>query len=208
MSYTILHIDTSALAGHSVSRKLTAKVVDGLKAAHADSKVILRDLAINPFPHLDGLTISAFHTPPEKRDALLSEAVKLSDQAVDEIFSADAIVIGAPMYNFAIPSSLKAWIDHIVRAGRTFQYGASGPVGLVPSTKKVILVSARGGVYSDGPMKSLDYQETYLKSVLGFIGLADVTFVRAEGVAKGPDGLNAAMQSAEAQVSEALRHAA
>ncbi len=208
MPYTILHIDTSPLAGRSVSRKLTARVVDGLKAAHADSKVIERDLAINPLPHLDGLTIGAFYTPPEKRDALLSEAVKLSDRAVDEVLSAEAIVIGAPMYNFAIPSSLKTWIDHIVRAGRTFQYGASGPVGLVPSNKKVIVVSARGGIYSDGPMKSLDYQETYLKSVLEFIGLTDVTLVRAEGVSKGPDGLNAAMQSAEAQVAEALRHAA
>src|SRR5215470_9994044 len=96
MAYTILHIDTSPLAGRSVSRNLTARVVDGLKAAHPDSNVIERDLATNPFPHLDGLTIGAFFTPPEKRDALLSEAVKLSDQAVDEVLSADAIVIGAP----------------------------------------------------------------------------------------------------------------
>jgi FMN-dependent NADH-azoreductase len=122
--------------------------------------------------------------------------------------AADAIVIGAPMHNFAIPSSLKAWIDHIVRAGRTFGYGPSGPVGLVSSGKKVIVVSARGSVYSAGPMKALDYQETYLQTVLEFIGLKDIAFVRAEGVAMGPDAASEAMKAAEAQLTAVMRNAA
>jgi len=112
------------------------------------------------------------------------------------------------MHNFAIPSSLKAWIDHIVRAGRTFGYGPSGPVGLVSSGKKVIVVSARGSVYSAGPMKALDYQETYLQTVLEFIGLKDIAFVRAEGVAMGPDAASEAMKAAEAQLTAVMRNAA
>jgi FMN-dependent NADH-azoreductase len=109
---------------------------------------------------------------------------------------------------FAIPSALKAWIDHIVRAGRTFGFGPSGPVGLVSSGKKVIVVSARGGLYSAGPMKALDYQETYLQTVLEFIGLKDIAFVRAEGVAMGPDGASEAMKVAEAQLTAVMRNAA
>jgi FMN-dependent NADH-azoreductase len=208
MPYTILQIESSPLNERSVSRKLTSKVLAELKSKHPDSLVIERDFATNPFPHLNGLTIGAFFTPPEQRNAMLSEAIKLSDQAVDELFAADVIVIGAPMHNFGIPSSLKAWIDHIVRAGRTFRYGPSGPVGLVPSEKKVIIVSARGGVYSDGPMKALDYQEPYLRAILGLIGLTNISFVRAEGVAMGPDGANTAMQNAEAQVAAAVQMAA
>ena len=123
------------------------------------------------------------------------------------IMAADVIVIGAPMHDFGIPSSLKAWIDHIVRAGRTVRYTANGPVGLVPSNKKVIIVSARGGFYSDGPMKALDYQETYLTAVLGFIGLTDISFVRAEGVGRSEGG-DAAMQAAELQLAAAVQNAA
>ena len=170
MSHTILHIDSSPLGERSISRKLTAKVLAELKVKHPDSKVITRDFGANSLPHLSGTVIGAFFTPPDKRDAALSEAIKLSDQAVDELAEADVIIIGTPMWNFGIPSSLKAWIDHIVRAGRTFKYGANGSESLLPAGKKVIIVSSRGGVYSDGPMKSMDYQETYLKAIFGFIG--------------------------------------
>jgi FMN-dependent NADH-azoreductase len=207
MPYTILHVDSSPLADRSISRKLSARVLAELKAQHPDYRVIERDLAANPLPHLDGLTVAAFYTPPEQRNEALSAAVKLSDEAVDQVLAADVIVIGAPMHNFGIPSSLKAWIDHIVRTGRTVRYGASGPEGLVPSNKKVIIASARGGVYSDGPMKALDYQETYLRTILGFIGLTDVSFVRAEGVARS-QARETAMQSAEAQLAVALGKAA
>lgn len=207
MPYTILHVDSSPLAERSVSRKLTARVLGELKAKHPDSKVIERDLAANPFPHLNGPTVGAFFTPPEHRKEALSEAIRLSDHAVDEVFAADVIVIGAPMHNFSIPSSLKAWIDHIVRTGRTVRYTASGPVGLVPSNKKVIIASARGGFYAGGPMKAMDFQETYLKAVLGFIGLTDISFVRAEGVGRSPDAADTAMQLADVQVAVAVQAA-
>jgi len=207
MPYTILHVESSPLGERSVSRKLAAKVLVELKAKHPDSKIIERDLATDPFPHLNGLTVGAFFIPPEQRNEMLSQAVKLSDQAVDELLAADVIVIGAPMHNFGIPSSLKAWIDHIVRTGRTVRYTEWGPEGLVPSGKRVIIASARGGFYSDGPMKALDYQESYLKAVLEFIGLTDITFVRAEGFGRSPEAEHAALQLAEAQVAGAVQAA-
>ena len=144
MPYTILHIDSSPLGERSVSRKLTAKALTELKAKHPECKIITRDLAADPLPHLNGVTIGAFYTPPDQRTNDLIEAAKLSDQAVDEVISADAIIIGSPMWNFGIPSSLKAWIDHIVRAGKTFTYGATGPESLLPKGKKVIIISSRG----------------------------------------------------------------
>lgn len=205
MSYTILHIDSSPLGERSVSRKLTAKVLAEVHAKHPGSKTITRDFGADPLPHLNALTLGSFFTPPDQRDATLTAAVKLSDQAVDEVLAADVIVIGAPMWNFGIPSSLKAWIDHIVRAGRTFKYGATGVESLIPPGKKVIIISSRGGVYSEGPMKIMDYQETYLKAVLGFIGLTDVAFIRAEGVAMGEDAVKNALQAAETQLTETLK---
>lgn len=208
MLYTILHVDSSPAGDRSVSRKLTAKAIDGLKKQHPGANVIERDLSSHPLPHLNGLTIRAFFTPPGNRSEALSEAVGLSDQLVDEVLAADTIVIGAPMHNFGIPSSLKAWIDHVVRAGRTFQYTGDGPVGLLPADKKVIVALARGGVYSDERMKAFDYQETYLRTVLAFMGLTNVSFVRAEGVAAGPDGALRAMQTAESQLADAVGLAA
>ncbi len=208
MPHTILHIDSSPLGERSVSRKLTAKTLAELKAKHPDSKVVARDLGTAPLPHLSGMVIGAFFTPPDQRNDALSEAVKLSDQAIEELIAADVIIIGTPMWNFGIPSSLKAWIDHVVRAGRTFKYGAAGPISLLPPGKKVIIVSSRGGVYSDGPMKMMDYQETYLKAVLGFIGLHDISFVRAEGVAMGEDAAKNAVESAEVQLTETVKKVA
>lgn len=208
MSYSILHIDSSPLGDRSVSRKLTAKVLAELQANHPDTKIITRDLGTSPLPHLTGITVGAFFTPAEQRNEALNEALKLSDEVIDELFAADVIVIGAPMWNFGIPSSLKAWIDHIARAGRTFKYGASGPESLLPSGKKVIIVSSRGGIYSSGPMVVMDHQETYLKAVLGFIGLHDVSIIRAEGVAMGEEAVKTAMYSAESQLVEAIKQAA
>ena len=207
MAYTILHVESSPLGDRSVSRKLAARILAELKAKHPGSKIIERDLAAIPFPHLNGLTVGAFFTPPEQRNEMLSEAIKLSDEAVDDVMAADVIVIGAPMHNFGIPSSLKAWIDYIVRTGRTVRYTAKGPERLVPAGKKVIIASARGGFYSEGPSKALDYQETYLKAVLEFIGLTDISFVRAEGVGRGSDAERAAILHAEAQVAAAVEAA-
>jgi FMN-dependent NADH-azoreductase len=208
MSFTILHIDSSPLGDRSISRKLTAKTISEIKSAHSQVRVITRDLGTAPLPHLDGLTVGSFFTPPEQRNAALHAAVKPSDEAIEELLAADVIVIGAPMWNFGIPSALKAWIDHVVRVGRTFKYGATGPESLLPPGKRVIIVSSRGGVYSDGPMKVMDYQETYLRAVLGFIGLHDVVFVRAEGVAMGPEAVDAALKSAERQLGSAIGQAA
>lgn len=208
MPHTILVVDSSPSGESSVTRRLTAKVVAELKAKRPDSAIVKRDLAADPFPHLDGLTLGAFFTPPEQQNALTIDALRRSDAAIDEILAADVIVIGAPMYNFGVPSGLKAWIDHIVRPGRTFKYGAAGPEGLIPAGKKVIIVSARGGVFSEGAAKALDFQETYLATLFGFLGLRDVSVVRAEGVALGPEAASAAISAAEAQAVALVRDAA
>lgn len=204
MTYNILQIDSSPLGDRSVSRKLTAKTVAELKAKYPDCNIIIRDFGTVPLPHLNGMTIGAFFTPTDQRNEVQNDALKLSDQAIAELMAADIIVIGVPMWNFGIPSSLKAWIDHIIRAGKTFKYGAAGPESLLPKGKKVIIVSSRGGIYSDGPMKIMDYQETYLSAVLGFIGLRDVSFVRAEGVAMGEEAAKKAVHNAENQMSAAI----
>jgi FMN-dependent NADH-azoreductase len=205
MSQTVLHIDSSPLGVRSVSRQLTAKVLDALRAKSGNINVVTRDIGANPLPHLSGAVIGAFLTPAGQGGPTVAEAIKLSDQAVDELLGADVIVIGAPMYNLGIPSSLKAWIDHVVRVGRTFRYGATGrPESLIPPGKKVIVASSRGGIYTDGPQKPLDFQETYLGAVFGFLGLSDISFIRAEGVSMGPEAARKAMQSAENQVAETL----
>ena len=154
-------------------------------AKHPDATVIDRDLAAHPLPHLTAEVVGAFFTPADKRSPEQAKAIEPSDKAVDELLAADAIVIGAPMWNFGIPSSLKAWIDHVVRAGRTFQYGANGPAGLIPGGKKAIVVSSRGGVYSAGPYAMMDHQESYLKAILGFMGITDISFATAEGLSMG-----------------------
>lgn len=206
MTKNILHIDSSPLGGNSVSRKLTAKIVAELTAKHPDSKVVTRDLAANPVPHLDAGTIGAMFTPADQRNDASKNAIQLSEDAVEEVLAADVIVIGAPMWNFGVPSVLKAWIDHVARAGRTFRYNAQGQIeSLVPPNKKVIIVSSRGGIYSDGPMKAMDHQESYLTAVLGFIGLHDVSFVRAEGVAMGDEAKQNAFAVAEGHVADALQ---
>jgi FMN-dependent NADH-azoreductase len=205
MTYNILHIDSSPLGDNSVSRKFTAKVVDGLKAKHPDAKVTVRDFGKDPLPHLTGPMIGAYFTPADKHTDMQAEAIKPSEQAVAELIAADAIVIGVPMWNFGIPSALKAWIDHVVRSGKTFKYGPNGPEGLLAPGKKVIVVLSSGGIYSTGPLASIEHQASYMKSALAFLGLTDVTFVRAEGVAMGPDAVKAAMQTAETQVNEALK---
>ncbi|MCB5185891.1 FMN-dependent NADH-azoreductase [Methylobacillus gramineus] len=206
MAHTVLHINSSPLGDHSVSRKLTENLLTELKKKHPDTLVITRDLVSSPLPHLSDITVGAFFTPPEQRNDALNAALVLSDELIDELFAADVIVIGAPMWNFGIPSSLKAWIDHVARAGRTFTYGAAGPESLLPPGKKVIIASARGGIYSSGPMKVMDHQESYLRAILGFIGLHDVSIIRAEGVAMGEEAKQAALGSAGVQLDEAITH--
>lgn len=196
----ILVIESSANLASSVSRDLTQAFLAGYKTAHPDVSVVTRDLATDPVPHLGVDLIGGFFGKPEDLTATQKSAIAVSDTLIDEVEASDIIAIGAPMYNFSIPSTLKAWIDHILRAGRTFRYGANGPEGLV-SGKKVVLFLASGGVYSEGPYKPYDFQETYLRGVLGFIGLTDVTVVRAEGLAMGADAAAKAVSDAKAKIS-------
>ncbi len=192
---TILHLNSSVRSTGSISRQLTGEFVEKLKAAHPGANVIERDLAKDPVPHLNEQMMGAYFTPPEQRSEEQRRTVKLSDDLVAELMSADIVVIGAPMYNFSISSTLKAWIDHVARAGITFKYNEQGvPVGLV-SGKKFFVFTSRGGVYSSGPAKALDFHETYLRGALGFLGITDVTFIHTEGVAMGEDAANKAVAS-------------
>ncbi len=176
----ILSIETSAKAADSFSIKLSSAILDKLKATYPDSQLTVHNLAKAPFPHLEETHLAAFFTPPEVQSEVQKIAITHSDEAIKEIMDADIIVIGVPLYNFGIPSTLKAWIDHIVRAGITFSYATGIPEGLVKN-KKVYLAIASGGVYTEGPMKSYDFTEPYLRTVLGFIGLTDITVIRVEG---------------------------
>ena len=178
----ILHIISSPRNGESFSIKLGNAVIEKIQAEYPGSIVKESNLVKTHFPHLEEAHLSSFFTPAENRTPEHWAAVKHSDEAIHDLMEADIIVIGAPIYNFNIHSTLKAWIDHIARAGITFKYGENGPVGLVQS-KKVYIALASGGVYSEGPMQSFDFVEPYLKAVLGFIGLTDITVFRVEGTA-------------------------
>ena len=196
----ILLIQSSSNLASSVSRDLSETYVKDYKAAHPDATVTERDLVASPVPHLGVDLLGSFFGKPEALTEAQKTALALSDALVEEIMAASLIVIGVPMYNFSIPSALKAWIDHVVRAGRTFHYTAEGPRGLVAG-KKAVLFLAAGGVYSDGPYKPYDFQETYLRAILGFIGITDVTVVRAEGLALGPDSVAKAVADARAHAA-------
>ncbi|MFC0169490.1 FMN-dependent NADH-azoreductase [Pseudoduganella danionis] len=195
----LLHIDSSVRQQGSLSRQLGGEFLAKWQAANPDGKVVTRDLAANPVPHLTEQMLGAYFTPAEQRNAEQAHTIKTSDALVDELLAADTIVIGAPMYNFSVPSGLKAWIDHVARAGRTFKYGANGPEGLVHG-KKVIVFVATGGVYSAGPAAAYDHVTTYLRTVLGFLGMTDVSFIVAEGVAMGEAAVEAALSQSRNQL--------
>lgn len=200
---TILHVDASILSDNSVSRQLTAAIVKRLEAASPGVKVIHADLATDPVGHLTGAEFLAFQGI-EPQDAAARQAVERNARHLDDFLAADVVVIGAPMYNFTLPSQLKAWLDRLAVRGKTFEYTANGPRGLAGS-KRVIIASSRGGVYSEGtPTAFLDHQETYLRGFLGFIGVTNITFVRAEGVAISAENRTAAIGSAVAEVEKLL----
>jgi len=173
---------TSSLSGSdSKSTKVGAEFVAAWQAAHGPARVINRELGQGVVPHLTGEHLKAWMTTPDERSARQQLLAAESDPLLEELEAADTVVIAVPMYNFGIPSTLKAWIDHVTRAGRTFHYTANGPEGLLKD-KKVFVIAARGGVYTgESPMKALDFQEPYLRTILGFNGLTDVTFVHVEG---------------------------
>lgn len=195
MTMKLLHIDASSLGQHSVSRALTAALVAQISQENPGTKVTYRDLIAQPLPHW---------TPVVDAE---SEAAQLGEAVMDEFLAADVIVVGAPMYNFSIPSQLKAWIDRVLVAGKTFSYSESGPKGLVGG-KRVIVVSSRGNVYSSGPYTAFDFQEPYLRAALGFIGITDVEFVRAEGVSLSAERKANAVASAHASIGSVAKKVA
>ncbi len=175
----LLHIDSSVRRS-SVSRELTAGFVEMWKRANPTGEVVVRDLGVAPLPLISDEWLQGAFTDPAKRTAAQQQALVVSDALIDEIVSANEIVIGVPMYNFTIPSTFKAWIDQIVRIGKTFAYDGNGPKGLLEG-KKVVIITSRGGAYRPGtPTAGFDFQEPYLRHILGFIGLTDVTFIHAE----------------------------
>jgi FMN-dependent NADH-azoreductase len=177
----ILNIVSSAKGDQSFSNKLSGAIIDKLLTVFPGSQVQTRDLAAEPLPYYQGPQIAAHYTPAEQRTADHKEALRKSDHAIQELMDADILVIGVPLYNFGVPSTLKSWVDHIARSGITFSYGNGAPHGLVHN-KKVYLAFASGGIYSDGPMKAFDFAEPYLKGSLGFLGMTDITTFRVEGV--------------------------
>jgi FMN-dependent NADH-azoreductase len=190
----VLVIDSAATGAQSVSHRLTDELVDELKARQPDISIVRRDIGAEPIPHLTAETVSAIrggeaHTPAA------AEALALSDRLIEELRAADLIVIGAPMYNFGIPSTLKAWFDHVLRARVTFRYTEKGPEGLMTG-KRAIVVESRAGLYSEGPQAGMDSQEPHLRTLLAFMGIDEVTFVRAEKLAFGPEAAEASLATA------------
>jgi FMN-dependent NADH-azoreductase len=188
----ILQIISSAQGAQSYSTRLSQGIIDKLVASQPGSTVVVRNVATHPFPHLEEAHLQAYFTPAEGRSPEQQQAVQHSDEAIAQVLAADTLVIGVPFYNFSITSSLKSWLDHLTRAGITFRYTPNGPEGLIKG-KKVYLAVASGGIYSEGPMQAYDFATPYLRVILGFLGMTDVTVARAEGV-KMPDFQATALQ--------------
>ena len=198
----VLHIDSSPQGEDSVSKKLTQHVVDLLKGRETRLEVVHYDLGAEPVPHLTGNGVRAV-VRSELANSEQRAIGALSDRLVEDLLQADLIVIGSPMYNFGVASQLKAWIDHVARAGKTFRYTEKGPEGLLTG-KRAVVVETRGGVYSAGPAAAFDHQEPYLKSLLGFLGVTDVTFIRAEGLNMGPEIREQAIARAYGEIGDLL----
>jgi FMN-dependent NADH-azoreductase len=205
----LLHIDSSILGTHSATREIGAAVVKSLRHRHPVDDVRYLDLVKDPISHLTGELFTARSAPSaDPRSAELQRELDVGERIVQDFLSADVVVIGAPMYNFSIPSQLKAWIDRIAVAGKTFRYTDKGPEGLATG-KKVIVISARGGVYGSGsPAAALDFQENYLRGLFGFLGVTDIEFVRAEGLSYGPAEREKAMSAALVSINGELPLAA
>ena len=191
----LLHLDTSALGANSVTRELTAAIVARWQDAVPGLSVDYRDLDNNPLPHLTGPVLTGVDAGAKAE----------GDAVMDQFLASDVIVIGAPMINFSVPSTLKAWIDRVAVAGKTFRYTETGPEGLAKG-KRVVVASARGGIYGDA--SPADFQEAYLRQVFGFLGITDIEFVRAEGIAYSPQHRTDALASAHASIPEPMKEAA
>ena len=188
----ILQIKSSVFSGNGQSSRLADQFVADLRAQDPRVQVVERDLAAEPVPHLDGARVGAFFAKPEERTAEQKAVITYSDALINELRRADVIVLGLPMYNFGVPSQLKAWFDHIARAGETFKYTEKGAVGLLTG-KKAYVFAARGGLYGENHS-----QTEWLRQILGFVGIADLEFVYAEGLALGEDSRNNSIAAAQA----------
>jgi FMN-dependent NADH-azoreductase len=204
----LLHVDSSVLGTNSVSRQLTAEIVAEWRKNHPDTSVEYLDLAVDTPNHFNAdalgikVGVQASPTEAQRRENAVSERL------VSQFLASDVIVIGAPLYNFSVPTQLKAWIDRLAQVGRTFSYTDKGPVGLAGG-KTVIVASSRGGIYSTSEAgQAMEHQESYLKAILGFFGITDVRFVRAEGVAMGDAPKAAALSAARADILAATGEAA
>ncbi len=196
----ILQINSSARSTGSESTRMADAIVARLRAAHPDARLTRRDLAAEPHPVLDEPTLQALFTPADKRSPEQTARVALDDALIADVQAADIVVLGAPMYNFGMTVQLKGWFDAIARAQVTFRYGENGPVGLL-SDKKVYVALSRGGLHRDS---ARDSQVPHLRTMLGFLGMSDVQFIYAEGLAMGPDAVSKAQAGAERQIEAAL----
>ena len=190
----LLHLDSSVLGPHSVSRQVSAAIVDRLRQSNPGLEISYRDLTATPLAHLSGPHLAAGQGA--KPEASLQPDIAAGQSVLDEFLAADIVVLGAPMYNFTIPSQLKAWIDRILVAGKTFRYGAQGVEGLA-GNKRVIVAISRGGFYGAGaPAAAGEHLETYLRWVFGFIGANNPEFISADGVQIGPEHREKALAGA------------
>ncbi len=194
----VLIIESSARQQDSVSRQLTQTFISQWKAAHPPDQIPVRDLATHPVPHMEANLLGGWMKPAEQRNETEQSSLERSNQLTDELLAADVLVMAAPMYNFAIPSTLKAWLDHVLRAGVTFKYTETGPQGLL-SGKRAYVLTARGGIYAGS---TSDHQEPYLRQVMAFIGIHDVTFIHAEGMNLGGDFHEKGLNQANAKLAQ------
>jgi FMN-dependent NADH-azoreductase len=195
----VLLVTSSPRGAASHSTRIARALAERLASGDQRS-IVVHDLFKDPLPHIGEDFVSALHAPPEQRNAAQSAAIALSDRVIAELFAAEVVVIASAMINFGVSSTLKTYIDYLLRAGATFRYTANGPEGLVKG-KKAYIVQASGGVYSEGPAKAANFQDTYLQHVLGFIGITDVEVIRIEGIAFGPDVAEKAVAAAAGRVS-------
>lgn len=196
----VLVIESSARQQGSVSRQLTAQFIANWSSANPADQIKVRDLAVDQVPHLDANLLGGWMTPAEQQSDAEQAALALSNLLTDELLAADVLVLAAPMYNFAIPSTLKAWLDHVLRAGVTFKYTETGPQGLL-SGKRAFVLTARGGIYAGSAQ---DHQEPYLRQALAFVGIHDVSFIHAEGLNLGSEFMEKGLNQAKAQLAKAI----
>jgi FMN-dependent NADH-azoreductase len=201
---SVLVINSSAAREGSVSRILVEETVAKLREQHPFAQVVRRDLGETPVPHLTVDTLQGVRGTPATEAEKKARA--LSDELIAELRAADTIVIGAPMYNFGVTTSLRAWFDYVLRAGETFSYSEAGPKGLLPG-KRVIVIESRGGLYSEGPASAVDFQEPYLRHLFGFIGITDLSFVHAEKLGFGPEERTAALAQAKTRIASLTNQA-